>query len=549
MIPVIDLFAGPGGLCEGFSRPVGGGHPFRPVLSIEKDETAQRTLELRAFVHWFMFHNDSPPDDYYRYLVGEETKERLFEHHPEAAAYARQTAWKATLGGTEVSEKEFDRRIRRALAGTRDWILIGGPPCQAYSLVGRSRNIGQIKREQNLSFVQAQFEFGSDERQTLYKQYLRILAVHRPAVFVMENVVGILSAKVKGERIFPRILSDLSNPVRAAKEDWPNLKGRESRHYRIFSFVTGKTPDDGADSDFLIRAEKYGVPQARHRVILLGIRDDFAPDLDSVPTLTPKSEASVQMAIGDLPMLRSHISRGAVDSDIDWMRLLSEYAKSSSFGGDEFKDIRTCLTKSEQKRRLWMCSTNTSSPETSSIGARMLADWCIDKKLPEPLNHAPRSHMTSDLKRYLFVSAFGQSRGRSPVLSEFPKDLLPAHANVLRDGHSGDQSFADRFKVQIPNKASSTVTCHISKDGHYFIHYDTSQCRSLTVREAARLQTFPDNYFFEGNQTEQYHQVGNAVPPFLAAQLADIVKSIFDHQSPHGSGKHSKSETSRRTSH
>ena len=135
--------------------------------------------------------------------------------------------------------------------------------------------------------------------------------------------------------------------------------------------------------------------------------------------------------------------------------------------------------------------------------------------------------MAEDLHRYIFVSAFGKVFGRSPTLSDFPEELLPEHENVK--GEDRDlKKFADRFRVQLAEGPAKTITCHISKDGHANIHPDPAQLRALTVREAARIQTFPDNYFFEGSRTEQYTQVGNAVPPYLAHQIAAIVAELFD---------------------
>jgi DNA (cytosine-5)-methyltransferase 1 len=161
---------------------------------------------------------------------------------------------------------------------------------------------------------------------------------------------------------------------------------------------------------------------------------------------------------------------------------------------------------------------------TKNVMGTRLRNWYIDERLGGVIQHETRSHMRSDLHRYLFAAAYGRVKGVSPKIADFPTPLLPEHSNVS----SEKVPFADRFRVQLEGSWSSTVVAHIAKDGHYFIHPDPSQCRSLTVREAARLQTFQDNYFFAGNRTEQYTQVGNAVPPLLARKIAGVVLKFME---------------------
>ena len=161
--------------------------------------------------------------------------------------------------------------------------------------------------------------------------------------------------------------------------------------------------------------------------------------------------------------------------------------------------------------------TDSRLPESYGSSNDELLRWLERPELRAIAQHETRGHMVSDLGRYLFAAVFGTVRGYSPKAADFPLALSPDH----RNWHTG--VFNDRFRVQLADEASTTVTSHISKDGHYFIHPDPLQCRSLTVREAARLQTFPDDYVFLGNRTQQYVQVGNAVPPFLARQIAQLV--------------------------
>lgn len=502
-IPIIDLFAGPGGLGEGFSS-LDSGKAFTIRLSIEKDTHAHNTLELRAFYRQF---TGKPHEDYYRYLAGDITRDDLFKRHPEKASAARAHAWQVELGARKHPHAQIHKRIKKALGNdSRRWVLIGGPPCQAYSLVGRSRMRGTTKANVR--------KFEADRRHYLYRQYLRILAVHQPMAFVMENVKGLLSATVKEQRIVEHILRDLRTPPIPRE-----LKNILPVRYRLYSLVTIVDPDvdDLSPEDFVVRAEQYGIPQARHRIIFLGIRSD----LTSIPrTLTPVDDAcTVKQAILDLPPVRSGLSQEE-DGTALWESAVAtatseEWFRETSVDPEVRKAIRTAL----RDLRPNLTRGKEFFPGKPSPG--IYRDWFYDENLLGFCNHTTRGHIRGDLHRYLFAAAYAEEKGNSPGLEQYPVQLLPDHKNVT-DALFGSK-FNDRFRVQVADRPSTTVTSHISKDGHYFIHYDPTQCRSLTVREAARLQTFPDNYFFEGPRTEQYKQVGNAVPPLLARRIAEVV--------------------------
>ncbi|MGZ3754872.1 MAG: DNA cytosine methyltransferase [Mucilaginibacter sp.] len=516
-IPIIDLFAGPGGLGEGFTSVLNKDNErvFKIALSIEKDDFAHQTLTLRSFVRQFDYNQI--PAEYYSLVKGEIKIEDLFKLYPEQAAAAKHEAWKIELGDKAkkvTPHRVIDKKIKEVLKGEKNFILIGGPPCQAYSLVGRSRR--------------QEFETlnEDDPRVYLYREYYRILAVHAPPVFIMENVKGMLSAKVKEGSVFNQIIQDLKNPFEA----YIKLQGKEELPYKppgykIYSLVKPHKKDLlGKDifepRDFIIKSEEYGIPQTRHRVILLGIRDD----LDITPGTLKKAPAPISVGdvINSLPSLRSGVSKEE-DSTDKWLALLQQSVQDGVWRNVD-ADI---------SHRIEEVINEIDVPENGrgdlfvegNGRLNYLENWYVDKKLNGFANHETRSHIRTDLYRYLFAACFAEIRGRSPKLSEFPVQLYPAHLNI--NEAVDDNKFGDRFRVQLLNEPSKTVTSHISKDGHYYIHPDPAQCRSLTVREAARLQTFPDNYYFCGPRTQQYHQVGNAVPPFLAYQIGVIIKNIL----------------------
>lgn len=503
-VSVIDLFAGPGGLGEGFSAysPGRGFKPFNIELSVEKEASAHKTLELRAFFR--QFENDAP-DEYYSYLKGKISRGDLFSAFPkQSAAAIEETLGRPRALGDADDDRIVRKRLKEIAGRGNGRVLIGGPPCQAYSLVGRSRNKG-------ISAYRAE----KDHRHFLYREYLSVLQAMQPEVFIMENVKGILSSKINGRQIFPTILEDLSNPARA-------LGKRASTGYQIHSLVFDRSEDfySGTGSDFIIKAENYGIPQARHRVILLGVRNDIGVRPGK---LVPQNQiCTTGKHLADLPPLRSGLSKGK-DSPENWHKAIVAAAEKVSSGLSKWGREEDMLSDIIYKAAKLNSRGDRFIPRRRKfLGDKELENWYLDSRLDGFVNHESRGHIVDDLSRYLFCAAYTlQNKGVSPRANEFPATLAPNHASW----ESGN--FVDRFKVQAANKPASTITSHISKDGHYYIHPDPAQCRSLTVREAARLQTFPDNYFFEGTRTQQYVQVGNAVPPLLACQIADIVYKVL----------------------
>lgn len=493
-IPIIDLFAGPGGLNEGFSRVTDsrGNQVFSTLTSVECEETAHSTLELRAL---FRRLDDAGRKSYLAYVCGEITRQALFESAGVAGDEAKQEAMLATLGQSTSVDAEIETRIGHALkkAGTGPWVLIGGPPCQAYSLMGRARRANDPVK------------FAKDKKHVLYREYLRILQKFAPAAFLMENVPGLLSATLKGDRTFELIVRDFAEAG-----------------YELHAL--GDVGQDDLFDDprnYVLHAEEHGVPQARARVFILGVRRG----LGLKPEKLAKSHGNdnyptVGSAIADLPKIRSRLSR-ELDSSTAWSQAIQKITRYS------FRGINIDLAENIRIRAADIRpDLPLGKPFVDRNGDPTLhTNWYLDYEMPVVLNHNSRAHMQSDLRRYFFWSEYARIFKRSPRLADVPSHLRPNHGNIR--GNALDAPFPDRFRVQLEDRPSTTITSHISKDGHYYIHPDSLQCRSLSVREAARLQTFPDSYYFEGNITAQYGQVGNAVPPFLARKLGEVISNML----------------------
>lgn len=409
----LDVFAGGGGLSEGFIRA-----GFSPVAHVEIDKAACFTLRTRAVYHWLK--SQDKLHYYFKYLHGVVPRAELYEVAPkvEIASVINEEICGKTLPG-------IFGKIDKLLDGRSLDLIIGGPPCQAYSLVGRSRDKNKMR---------------GDKRNYLFRYYGEFLKRYQPRYFVFENVAGLLSAKSENGNLYFDEMRDLF---------------REAAYETEFKTLS---------------ASDYGVLQDRKRIILVGKKGKRA---GFYPELTPWRPEGVLVneIFSDLPALKAGEGTLLPCNVLDYQ------------------------------------------------GSYLYDSGIKNKNANEPVTfHSARTHNERDLEIYrIAVQKWNEKQDRLDY-NDLP-DRLKTHNNRT--------SFLDRFKVIAGDKPfSHTIVAHISQDGHFSIHPDIEQNRSITPREAARLQTFPDDYFFESatkipGRTPAYRQIGNAVPVLLAQKIAE----------------------------
>lgn len=394
----IDLFAGCGGLSEGFYK-----EGYKALLHLEIDKAACKTLRTRM-----KYYNYSDEEIERAVLCDDITRDGIIE--------------------------EIESRLNDKVD-----IIIGGPPCQAFSTQGRAQDPNSMR---------------NDPRNFLFENYLQILNHFKPKFFIFENVRGMLTAKPTGVKIFDIIISEMSKTYKVCNNP--------------------KT--------ILLNAADYGVPQIRQRVILIGVRKDLDIEPEEIYTRIPKTHSdnptdgltpyvTVRQAISDLPPIQ------AGDGSDCWT--FAEYT---------YRDMNDYISRLR------------------------------DRNFGFIYNHKARIHNENDRERYRILSEHGNWQLRD--LQNVRPDLI----------NHDPRHFGNRYTVQEWDKPAKTICAHLYKDGNLFIHPDPAQARTFTVREAARIQSFPDDFFFEGSRTDQFKQVGNAVPPLMAQSFAHTLKQFLQEQ-------------------
>ena len=403
----IDLFAGAGGLSEGFIR-----EGFNPIAHVEMNKEAADTLKTRLAFHYLNEHNKV--GKYYSYLKGEITRDELWNSIPQKII--------SSVINSEISKKTIEGifdNIDAQFAGQKVDAIIGGPPCQAYSLVGRSRDPNRMS---------------GDKRNYLFRHYAEFLVRYKPKCFVFENVLGLLTAG--SQKYLNEMLS-------------------------LFAEI-------GYSTDYkVLNAEDYGVLQRRRRVIIIGHKGKAKFKFPELSTIENNWQIKKDL-FADLPTLVP----GQKMDIVKYTRKINEYQQST--------ETRNGIDFTTQ--------------------------------------HITRHHNERDLEIYSIAIDKWLNKKERLKYNDLPK-RLQTHNNVV--------AFLDRYKVVDPLGHSHTVVAHISKDGHYYIYPDIKQIRSISVREAARIQSFPDDYFFEGGRTAAFKQIGNAVPPLMANAIAIALRDIL----------------------
>ena len=403
----IDLFAGAGGFSEGFKRA-----GFEPIAHVDVDLAACFTLKTRLAYHYLTENNRT--DIYVQYLKGSISREQLYAFIP---SNLLDSVINLSIG--DKNNSTIFNMINKLKGSNAIDIIVGGPPCQAYSLVGRARDKNGMK---------------GDPRNYLYKQYGRFLSKYKPKMFIFENVIGLLSA--------------------AEGKYFKNIK----RYFRRIGYIV---------KPFYVNTNQFGVLQNRKRVIIIGWQKDLHFEIE---TLADQSSLTYKVGsiFEDLPEIHAG---GGVDKFLNYTSEINDYLR--------FAKIR------------------------NGIGVLT--------------QHISRPHTEQDKEIYRITIDRWKTKRKRIDYNDLPKRL---------QSHNNRTSFLDRFKVVADDLLwSQTVVAHIAKDGHYYIHPDIKQNRSISIREAARLQSFPDDYYFEGvkeghNRTSAFRQIGNAVPPLMIEKIA-----------------------------